>query len=285
MNGSSGQPLVKPIPAAMKASRTLPFTTFISSNQPSFGTGTNIPVMMSWVYAENLNPTVQPAALNGAEIRYAKLKDSWSFTRTQNLTEAPGPLFFNDNLKAVCSSWFSCRHAVSDFSRSVSSSVLAARSMAFFKSRNALSARPDALAASPWADIARIWAASTSSVALRSRSLSRSLMTPVSFDPRRAKATSPATPKATAAPGQFQIPTSPIAGSRYSAPTPMMTARPDHRAKLSAIFAAVSIVSSLSLGVAFARKKASLRAWALFGGLAFWSAIAALLSIVATRPA
>jgi hypothetical protein len=123
------------------------------------------------------------------------------------------------------------------------------------------------------------------SSASASRSLNLSLATPSRCEPRRAKTISPATPRATAAPGQLPIGRYPVAGRIYSAATPTTTATPKSRSIAFAIFAAVSMVSLVSLSRALARKRASLTTLAVIGGLGLWSAIAALLVLFATVPA
>jgi hypothetical protein len=127
MSGVRGQPLTKRISATIKASRTRRFTDFISSSQPSFGSGSNIPVMIPWVYESKLYPTAHPAALNAMEISCAKFNDSWSFISTENLTDAPDPLFLNANTKDSCSFWLNLRQALAARSFSVSRSAFAAR--------------------------------------------------------------------------------------------------------------------------------------------------------------
>ena len=130
MYGSSGHPLTNSIPAAINAERTRPFTDFIPSSQLSLGVGNKMPVIMPWVYEENLNPTSQPAALNGIETYCAKFKDSWSFMTTQNLTDSSLPLPLSASAKASCSFWLNLRQAVTARSCSVSFCAFSARSLA-----------------------------------------------------------------------------------------------------------------------------------------------------------
>ncbi len=149
--GSSGQPFTKEISAEMNASRTRPFTTFISSSQLSLGSGNINPVMMLWVYDSNLYPTAHLAARNGIAIECANANDSWSFISTQILSEAPGPPVLNARANDSYCSLLSDRQEAAMRSFSVSNSALAARS---FASPAALTASPslafDRLRSSVW---------------------------------------------------------------------------------------------------------------------------------------
>jgi hypothetical protein len=259
-----------------KASWTYAIASFSASlNRPRLGI--RIVYSGSSAYSPNTTAVFHLACSNTPESWLAKYCPSQSPVQTINRTQAAGIFLsawlINSDVAGSIRRHCACR------------SNVAVRWRASAASFSNLADRTSASVTVSSATARRRVASEWSSVSPARRTLNLSLTAPESLDPRRAKAISPATPMATAAPGQFHSPTSPMNGSRYSAATPTMTANPNDKAELSAIFAAVSIVSSVSLALTVARKRASLTAWAALGGLAFWSAIAALLVLFATVPA
>ncbi len=146
--GAGGHPFTNRISAAMSASRTRPRTTFISSSQLSWTSGTNIPVIIPVAYEAKRNPTCHCAALNGIENCWAKYSDSGSFAKTVSHTDAGGPLFSSDNFSAPRSSLLSVRQEAYALIFSASRKATAARSFASatFLSDSDFSLRPSTMA-------------------------------------------------------------------------------------------------------------------------------------------